>query len=132
MARSDLHPSAKKFISQYINSVEQLETLLLMRASPDRTWDAEAINQELRTSLASAAERLRELEQRRLIAADSSSPLRYRYEPSDTRTRDVIDLVADAYRERRVTVITFIFSKPQDAILEFADAFRLGKGKPDG
>ncbi len=132
MAPSDLHPSVRRFLSEYVNSVEQLETLLLMRASPDRAWDAEAINHELRTSLASAAERLRELEERRLIVADSSLPLRYRYQPSDPRTRGIIDLVANAYRERRVMVISFIFSKPQDAILKFADAFRLGKGKPDG
>jgi hypothetical protein len=132
MARSDLRSDVRKFLSEYITSIEQLETLLLMRRSPDRTWDADAINDELRTSLASAAQRLSELERRRLIVADSSSPLRYRYEPADDQTGRIIDLVADAYRERRVAVITFIFSKPQDAILKFADAFRLGKGKTDG
>jgi hypothetical protein len=132
VASSDLQPRVRTFLSEYINSIEQLETLLLMRASPDRTWDAEAINCELRTSLASAAERLSELAQRRLIVVDPSSPSRYRYEPVDAGTRAIIDLVADAYRERRVTVISFIFSKPPDAIRRFADAFRLGKGKPDG
>ena len=132
MTAPPLHPDVETFISQHVNSVEQLETLLLMRADPDRTWDAAAINAELRTSLISAADRLCELERSGLIVANSSSPSRYRYEPVDPRIRRVIDLVADAYRERRVSVTILIFSKPPDALREFADAFRIGKGKPNG
>jgi hypothetical protein len=131
VAESDLQPEVRKFISDHVHSIEQLEVLLLLRASPDRTWSAADVNAELRTSLASAQVRLRELERDRLLIADGASA-GYRYHPADAEQRRVIDLVAEAYRERRVTVTTLVFSKPQDAIRDLADAFILGRGKGDG
>jgi hypothetical protein len=38
--------------------------------------------------------------------------------------------LAKDYAERRVSVITLIFSKPVDKLRTFADAFRLRKDKP--
>jgi hypothetical protein len=82
--------------------------------------------------LTSAADRLRELAGRHVLAVDAASPSRYRFQPVDERLGATVRLVAETYRERRVTVVTLIYSKPSDAVRDLAKAFRLGKAERDG
>ena len=37
--------AVRSFILEHINSVEQLEVLLLLKNQPDREWTAEAVSQ---------------------------------------------------------------------------------------
>jgi hypothetical protein len=116
---TNLPPDVERFLARCIDSVEQLETLLLLRRSGGE-WTAESVARELRIDAHSAARRLAELAASRLL---SESGRAYTYA---TGGYDVeVDAVARAYSERRVSVITFIFSRPTDRLKSFSDAFRI-------
>jgi hypothetical protein len=119
------------FIRAHINSVEQLETLLLLRSTRDREWTALQLSQELRTAADSASERLVDLESRGLLSKPRPSPPTYRYAPRTPALERTVNALAGAYAERRYTVINLIFSKPVDKIRVFADAFRLRRKEGD-
>jgi hypothetical protein len=116
-----------QFIAENFNSVEQLEALLLLRTHPDKDWDAVQLSQALYTQPEAAALRLADLKARGfLTTADGPTP-RYRYRPAPAELASLVDALAEVYRERRVTVITLIYSRPVDPAQAFADAFRLRK-----
>jgi hypothetical protein len=117
----------RAFIGAHVDSVEQLEVLLLLRRTAGREWSAAEVSEELRTSPGSAANRLADLAAHGLITARSSADPLYRYEPRDERLDATLDALGRAYADRRVRVIGMIFEKPIDRIRSFADAFRLWK-----
>lgn len=134
MTDAGIPDEVRAFIAEHIDSVEQVEVLLLLRRSGDREWTADAVSDELRTNPGSAAERLADLTARRLIAPAGGAPERpgYRYAPGTPALDQAVRGLDQAYAERRVSVINLIFSKPIDKIRTFADAFRLRKDGRDG
>lgn len=137
MADDKIPPDVKRLIHDKINSVEQLEVLLLVRANSDKVWNAVETSRELRIQPESAATRLTDLWVggllERISDSDGSDPpsateMSFRYKPSDTALAHAADGLAHAYKERRFTVIDLIFSKPTDTIRSFSDAFRLRRG----
>jgi hypothetical protein len=120
----------RRLIADSIDSVEQLEILLLLLQRPERTWSAESVARELRVSSLSAGDRLEDLSRDALLARVKGSD-EYRYAPASAELNEAVKGLATAYTERRVTVINLIFSKPVDKIRTFADAFRLRKKEDD-
>lgn len=117
----------QRFLMLHIDSIEKLEVLLLLRARTEREWTCAEVALELRIAEASAASRLEALTASGLLVGNGGRPERYRYSPiSSDDVRSVAELAA-AYGERRVSVITFIFTKPQAHVQGFADAFLLKK-----
>ncbi len=115
----------------HIDSIEKLEVLLLLRAQTEREWTSSEVALELRITEASAAARLEDLSAARLLVSNGAVPAVYRYSPaSSDDVRSTAEL-AMSYAERRVSVITFIFSRPQTRVRGFADAFLL-KRRVDG
>ena len=120
----DLPVELRTFILEHINSVAQLEALLLLRRSAGE-WTVEAIARELRIDQAAASEQLTELT-RRGVTQRLDGPERFRYAPR----ADVDPVVAEiqkAYEERRVRIIGLIYSTPRARVQDFADAFRIRK-----
>jgi predicted ArsR family transcriptional regulator len=124
-------PRVQRFISTHIDSIEKLEVLLLMRARADREWTARDVSQELRITEASAAARLEDLTSRRLLAVKEDAPPSYRFSPASGEDAQDVSALQETYSTRRVSVISFIFSKPLDKVRGFADAFRLKRDKDD-
>lgn len=129
MTGAALPSRVQRFLMAHIDSIEKLEVLLLLRNRTERQWTASEVALELRITEASSAARLADLASSGLLVSDRESPVAYRYSPA--RSDDVRDIseMAAAYSERRVTVITFIFSKPQERARGFADAFLLRKNR---
>jgi hypothetical protein len=121
---SGIPDNVAQFIGDHISSLEQLEVLLLLAASGPREWDGGSVARELRIDPNSAAGRLEDLAARGLVVERSG---RYRFEPASQELADVVRLLAETYAERRVSVITLIFSKPSDTIRSFSDAFKFRK-----
>jgi hypothetical protein len=118
----------QQFIVRHINSVDQLEMLLLMEKDPSREWSAEEIARVLFTEPQSISLRLDELAQAGLVAAKPTSEgMRYRYAPNTPELERTVAELAAAYPSYRVAIINLIFSKPIDRIRTFADAFRFTK-----
>jgi hypothetical protein len=120
----------RALIVERIDSVVQLEVLLLLQANADRAWTAADVAQELRIEPSWATGQLRELAARGLFAPMPDAPATYRYAPNPPELDAAVVRLSKDYAERRVTVITLIFSKPVDKLRSFADAFRLRKDKP--
>ncbi len=122
MTSARLDQNIEKFIYACINSVEQLEILLLLRSRKE--LDAETITQELRTTSSSVEKRLSDLMRKNLvILREQDGKQTYVYDPPSLYT-DTMDQLASLYSSHRVSVINLIFSKPPDALTGFSDAFR--------
>jgi hypothetical protein len=127
----ELPSDVAQFIVEYVDSVEQLEVLLLVRATAPKDWDGPAVARELRIDSRSAGNRLAGMAARGLLVTTDEAAGRYRFDPKSPELKRVVGRLADTYDERRVSVITLIFSKPNDTIRSFADAFRIRKDEKD-
>jgi hypothetical protein len=123
-----LSVALRRFIRRNISSVEQLEILLLLFADSLRRWSVSEISLRLRSSEASVAKRLGDLEKRRLAVRDEQGSFSYR---SDPRTDARMIELRDQYSVRQARIIDFIFSEPSDALSSFAEAFRLKEDDRD-
>lgn len=123
-----LSGSVQEFLRRRLNSVEQLAVLALLREDPAREWTIEEIARELRSTETAIKQRLGDLEALRVIATPPSG--RYGWALLTPEMAEDVTAVLDAYRRRPDRVIETIYTKPPDALLAFADAFRLKKEKP--
>ena len=112
------------FVDRHIESVEQLEILLLL-AAQDRMWSAAEIFQNIQSSQASVEQRLASLVAAGLIAKNEKGC--FRFAPKDDDTRKLVKDLADAYKTRRVRIIEAIYTRKTDAVRTFADAFKFRK-----
>ncbi|MCO5169273.1 MAG: hypothetical protein M9894_23260 [Planctomycetes bacterium] len=128
MAR-ELPDMVAAFLSAHVDSVEQLEALLLLHRTRPRRWTALAVSEELRTNVDSTRERLDELVRRRKVIGEEHAEGRTTYHVDGADP--AVEALSDAYDARRVSVITFIVSKPLERIRSLADAFRIRRS-PDG
>ena len=121
------------FLTEHIDSVLELELLLLLRSDPARSWSATELAQHLKIDPAFAAAQLDNFHQRKLLARDASrtaeSDAAYRYAPASADLDATVAAVAAAYTSHRVSIIGLIFSKPTSNLKTFADAFRIRKDK---
>ena len=130
---SGVSAEVSNFLADHIESVLELELLLVLRGDAARTWTATDLATQLRIDPAFAAAQLEKFYDRRLLSAergtDRPDPT-YRYAPSSAELDAAVAAVAAAYATHRVTVIGLIFSKPTSNLRTFADAFRIRKDKP--
>jgi hypothetical protein len=128
MNLSDIPASVLQFIAQNIDSVPQLEGLLLLWENQSRAWSDDEIAARLYVSRSEAASILLALQRRQLTALDADPPPKYRYNPG-WDTTGLMHQVAVAYRRHLVPVATFIHSRAPSAVREFARAFDLKKDR---
>jgi hypothetical protein len=126
VGRTGVPAPVRRFIAGHIESVAQLEVLLLLRAVTDRSWTAGEVARALVIRPESAAHWLSDLAARGLFLENGD---RYRYHPSTDETDRTIDDLAESYAKYRVAVIGLIFSKPSERVTVFADAFRIRRRK---
>jgi hypothetical protein len=129
---SEITQDVRTLILERIDSVVQLEILLLLHGAPDRARSAQEIAQELRIDASWAAGQLGDLAGRGLAAPASEGGELFRYAPASPELDHAVSALSREYNERRVRVISLIFSKPVDKLRSFADAFRFRKDKPNG
>lgn len=129
MPNSGIPPHVKTLILDHIDSVGQLDVLLLLQRDPKKKWRAASVASELRTDPTWAMDQLEILHARGLLQTIPGPEPAYFYHPSTPALEDAIRGLARAYAERRVSIINIIISKPDDRIQVFADAFRLRKDK---
>ena len=113
----------KQFIAQHIESLAQLEAMLLLHREP-RANGRRGLARELYISADMCRRSSPNLERRGLAARDRGRR-RFRYASRDAEVDRLLGQLADTYRERRVAVITEIYSNPVKKVQTFADAFRL-------
>jgi hypothetical protein len=123
----EIPPDVRQFVLDHIDSVAQLEALLLLRQSPEETWSVNQAAQRLYIDRGAAEQILAALQVLGLVAHDGGSPPTYRYEPRSPARGDGVGRLAEIYRQRLIAVTNLIHSKPVSNIRRFADAFRMRK-----
>jgi hypothetical protein len=126
----------RALLLETIDSIAQLETLLLLHRDETGAWDAVRVATELRVEPRGAEAQLAALAARGLLRPEGEgSARRWRYGPATSALARAVDALAVAYAERRVSVVEFLYSKPAppvDKLRVFADAFRLREDDGDG
>jgi hypothetical protein len=118
-----------RFLHQNIESVEQLEVLLLLWRAPERGWTSDDVATAVYSHPSSVVRRLAMLLGQGLLR--EREPGCYQYAPRTADLHDTVTRLDHVYRERRVAVITLIASKPIENVRAFSDAFRIRRKKED-
>lgn len=124
----DLIPGdVAQFIVDKIDSVAELEGLLLFSRNPETVWNADALARRLYTDRQQTGAVLTHLFAQGFLAADENEPPGYRYQPKSPQLAAMVERVAETYSNYLVPVTNLIHSKPQSKIQQFADAFKFRK-----
>lgn len=129
MSRVGLTPAVVNFILDRIDSVEQLEILLLLASQQQKLWTASEVARELRSSPRSAKTWMGRLEAMQLALGGENET--YRFKSEDEALAALVTSVSAAYATYRVSVIELIFNKPLHKIKGFAQSFKLRGDKEE-
>jgi hypothetical protein len=124
----DLIPDdVRQFIVDKIDSVAELEGLLLLSRNPETEWSVEALAQRLYADHQQTDNVLTHLYSHGFLSVTEGAQPTYRYQPKSPDLRQTVDRVAEIYSKYLVPVTNLIHSKPQTKVQQFADAFKLRK-----
>lgn len=118
----------RQFLAESIHSIEQLEVLLLLRASPDRVWTAREVYQRVLTNEGSVQQSLEKL-CRRGLCIQTGSPPAYQFAPKSEKMQSVLETLATLYKERPARIVNALYAASASEIDAFARAFRIRKDK---
>ncbi len=117
----------RRFILANIDSVAQLEALLLFRTHPQHKWTCNGVAERIYMTEKETAAVLGKLVARELIETETLEPRLYYYQPKNQDLAASINQLADTYSKYLVPVTNLIHQKPRRDLAEMADAFRLKK-----
>ncbi len=114
-----------RFIQKTVPAVDAAELLLMLHNKPEASLTAEEAVSKLGPgiSVADAARYLAMFEERGLVGQVDR---RYQYRPA-SESAGFVQLLAQAYSQRPVTLIRVIYALRDSKIQSFADAFKLRK-----
>jgi predicted ArsR family transcriptional regulator len=118
-----------QFIAQEIDSVPELEALLLMRQHRPAEWTAADLAKRLYIPTEQAQSLLMELSRKQFVAPGVGKADSFYYESKAAERDHLIARTEEVYRRQIVRISTLIHSKPSSAIRDFARAFRFTKEK---
>ncbi|MGA8730329.1 MAG: hypothetical protein WB608_16365 [Terracidiphilus sp.] len=116
-----------RFILDEIDSVPQLEALLLIWNNRPKEWSFEDMAKALYVPNDIAQIILRDLVTRRLIVEVSGSRGQYAILAESTEKEVMLAALDQTYRRELVRISTMIHSKASRAVRDFARAFRFTK-----
>jgi len=116
----------RRFILDRIDSIGELEALLLLRNSPDTWWEDSAVAQRLYLGTEQGRSILARLETAELlISQEETATRRWRYRPQSGDLREMVDRLAYYYTKHLVPVSNLVHDKSKIRIQEFSRAFEL-------
>jgi predicted ArsR family transcriptional regulator len=119
-----LPPELRAFLHSCIESIEQVELLILLRGS-EAARTAREVATALRVSAATARRDLETLAARGLLEVRVGEETSYRYRPKADDLARYCDLLAQYYVTSRQAVLGFVATESRLSIKRFADAFKL-------
>jgi hypothetical protein len=128
MNESGISARVIDFLADNIDSVPQLEAVLLLWRDPNRSWGTEELGVRLYVSPEDADGIVRALQLRRLVTSEGQPPA-YRYSADWDSSGTLMAEVSDAYRHNLVRMTRFIHSRASSAVRAFARAFDLKKDR---
>lgn len=119
MSNEPVPDDVRDLILRHIDSVAQLEALLLLRAHPADWWPAGSIAGRLYAPEGEIVRALARLCADGFLIREQET---YRYECSAEK-RERVDRLAEAYSRHLIPVTNLIHAKPRN-IRQFSDAFK--------
>jgi hypothetical protein len=127
---SDLPENVRKFIFEFIDSVEQLDILLLMHAHRDQYWNAKTLSHELRSNVNSVQARLQKMSNLGLIQENPQAAGDFQYGPQNAEWDKTITDLAEIYPTKKHRVLELVFT-PLKQVRLISNAFRLSQKKSE-
>lgn len=124
MANPDIPSEIVEFLNRHIGSAVQLEVLLLVHSRTGQDCSAAGIASEFRIDPAWTEQALAGLASAGVLQRAGD---KYRFMPENEPLAHIVAELAKLYDQRRVTIISMIFSRPNEPIRRFTDAFRFRK-----
>jgi hypothetical protein len=119
-----LLPEADEFIAQHIDTIHQLDVLVLMRHASDRAWSIDEIAEALGKSSSTVRSSVAGLLASGIVAySPDESSGEWKYQPRSVALHAGVESVIEAYESDAVGVVKAVFNKPSRALRSFADAF---------
>ena len=119
MSDESVPDDVRDLILRHIDSVAQLEALLLLRAHPADAWTAASTAKRLYAPEGEIVRALSRLCVDGFLIREQET---YRYECS-VEKRERVDRLAEAYSRHLIPVTNLIHAKPRN-IRQFSDAFK--------
>jgi hypothetical protein len=126
--RNEMPADVRRFLAENIDTVPQLETLLMMHGDQDRSWLVADVASRNYITEQRAMDTLNALQRRGLVSLEDSQP-RFRFNPVRDEDRSLVASLARFYQRNLSLVTEFIHAKPSAAVTEFARAFDLKKDR---
>jgi hypothetical protein len=115
---------AHEFVLENLESVPQLEALILLWNSRPVWWTCEELASRLYVPFDRVTGLLRDLVRLQLVAESGTEPPKFSYY-SRSKDQDAMMLLVDeAYRRDLVRISTMLHEKASPAVRDFARAFR--------
>jgi hypothetical protein len=125
MSESPIPLDLQNFILRHIDSIGQIEALLLLRSHADEMWDVNSVAKRLYISDQDTEEALTNLCADGLLTCADGS---YRYEAISPDIASLVDQLVEAYRTNLIGVTNIVHSKPR-RIRAFANAFKMRRDR---
>ena len=120
----------RRFLNRTIDSVEQLEVLLLLQRGSERYWDAVLIAENLGLRQGDAASALESLARQNLLDVKLGQTIKYQYAPASAAQRDAIRQLGELFRDHRQQLLNEVAAR-REALRHFSDAFRIRRSEDD-
>lgn len=108
MDSDSLSSALEAFVTSNIETIAELETLILLRGNPQKAWRAADLAQRVYVSVTDAELMLQRLEQRGFLGSDDGASFRYN---SNSSKAPMVDQVALAYRKSLIALTHLVHSK---------------------
>jgi hypothetical protein len=115
---------AHEFVQENIDSVPQLEALILLWNSRPVWWTSEELASRLYVPLDRVGGLLRDLVRMQMAAESETEPPKFSYYSRSKDQDAMMMLVDEAYRRDLVRISTMLHEKASPAVRDFARAFR--------
>ena len=130
MSNACISEGVRKFIIEKISSIGQLEVLLLFYKSKEKSWTADAIAAEMRSSDIAASKHLNDLCSLHLLSKQpEGDPNSYTMSKLSKDQEEAVCQLAGYYNEYRVSILSLIYEKPADSLRYFSEAFIIKRDK---
>lgn len=129
MSLSAIPTNIQRFISTCIDSVPQLEAILLLRDDPEIQWDSKMMAQRLFVSEKQTAEILNRISEVGLATQRLDHHGFYHYHPQSEELREMVNGLAKIYAKNLIEVTDLIHSKTNKQAQQFGEAFKWRKEK---
>src|SRR5690349_3971940 len=120
----DLDPTVLRFIDRFIDSIPELEALLLLYESAPKAWNTPDLARRLYVYQEEAETILSKLRRTGLALGDETSGSSFN---NDTREKATIQMLSETYRRHLTLLTRAVHAKAPRGIREFARAFDVKK-----